>query len=57
VITRECEMKKILLAAALIVFLGTPVLANCIYEGKSYPTGTRIGPLVCTSDGTWRPAK
>jgi len=54
---RECEMKKILLAAALMLFLGTPVLANCIYEGKSYPTGTRIGPLVCTPDGTWRPAR
>ncbi len=26
--------------------------ADCVYEGKSYPEGTKIGPYVC-SDGKW----
>lgn len=29
-----------------------PVLANCIYNGKKYPEGARIGPYVCR-DGDW----
>ena len=25
----------------------------CIYNGKSYPSGTSLGPYVCR-DGTWK---
>ncbi len=26
---------------------------GCIYEGRRYPVGTRIGPYVCQPDGSW----
>ncbi|WP_166253380.1 hypothetical protein [Marinobacter salicampi] len=29
-------------------------LADCTYNGRSYPVGTVIGPLVCQPDGTWK---
>jgi hypothetical protein len=28
--------------------------ADCLWKGKSYPTGTRIGGLTCQADGTWK---
>jgi len=28
--------------------------AACLYKGKSYPTGTRLGSLTCQPDGTWK---
>lgn len=28
--------------------------AECVYQGKSYPTGTRLGGLTCQADGTWK---
>ena len=37
----------------LAVSAGT-ALADCIYNGRSYPTGTNIGGVVCQPDGTWR---
>ena len=39
--------------AFLAVSAGT-VLADCIYQGRWYPTGTNIGGVVCQPDGTWR---
>jgi len=30
------------------------VWADCVYQGRSYPTGTKIGSLTCQADGTWR---
>lgn len=35
-------------------FFATATLADCVYNGRSYPTGTVIGPLVCQPDGTWK---
>jgi hypothetical protein len=26
---------------------------TCYYNGRAYPSGTRIGPFVCTPQGTW----
>jgi hypothetical protein len=46
-----------LLAIVLMITLATPVFAGCIYNGKAYPTGTRVGPLVCMPDGTWKQAR
>ena len=28
--------------------------ADCLFQGRAYPTGTRIGGLTCQADGTWR---
>ena len=50
-------MKRIFLVIMLVVFFASPVLANCVHNGRSYPTGTRLGPLVCTPSGAWKPAK
>ena len=48
-------MRKLKLILILIMLFGTGLAyANCTYNGSSYPTGTRIGPLVCQSDGSWR---
>jgi|GEM_PF-1582763 len=47
-------MKILAMLLSLSVFsVGT--YADCTHKGKSYPTGTVIGPLVCTADGTWAP--
>jgi hypothetical protein len=50
-------MKTVLLIAILTLALAHPIFAKCIYNGTVYPTGTRLGPLVCMADGTWKPAK
>lgn len=55
-------MKPIILITALcaeVIFtlawtIAPAYAANCIYNGKSYPPGTRIGPLVCQPNGTWK---
>ncbi len=55
-------MKTLILTTALCIevlltlaWTITPALAaNCIYNGKSYSPGTRIGPLVCQANGTWK---
>jgi len=55
-------MKPFVLLTALCVevlitlaWMSPPALAaNCIYNGRSYPPGTKIGPLVCQPDGTWK---
>lgn len=45
-------MKSIVLA--LLLFFSVGVFADCIHNGKSYPTGTILGPLICEPDGSWR---
>ena len=44
--------RALLLLAATLWF--TEAYADCIYKGKSYPTGTRLGGLTCQADGTWK---
>jgi hypothetical protein len=41
-----------LLVICLFMLMSTGTFA-CLYDGQEYPVGTRIGPLVCTSDGSW----
>lgn len=37
----------------ITIFVGTgPALADCIYNGQSYPEGTRVGVFVC-ENGEW----
>jgi hypothetical protein len=35
-----------------LLFVPTVAAADCVYNGKTYPEGTRIGVLVCES-GRW----
>jgi hypothetical protein len=37
---------------ALFMLIPSVVLADCQYNGRQYPEGTRIGVLVCQS-GRW----
>jgi hypothetical protein len=44
---------EISIIGVLVVLLGTgPVLADCYYNGKQVPEGTRVGVLVC-ENGKW----
>lgn len=43
-----------LLAVAFCSLWLSAAYADCIWQGKSYPTGTRIGGLACQPDGTWK---
>ena len=48
---------KTIMTFAIIVFLAVSAVtasADCIYNGRSYPTGTNIGGVVCQPNGTWR---
>jgi hypothetical protein len=40
------------LLIALFMLIPSVVLADCQYDGRQYPEGTRIGVLVCES-GRW----
>ncbi|WP_404364500.1 hypothetical protein [Marinobacter sp.] len=45
-------MRALILVASF--FLASAALADCVYNGQTYPVGTVIGPLVCQPDGTWK---
>jgi hypothetical protein len=47
---------RYVVAFVLLMFLMMPVqaMADCLYNGKRVPEGTRIGPLVC-EHGRWVP--
>ncbi len=47
---------KILMTLTLLMTLGfaTGAWADCVYQGTSYPTGTKIAGLTCQANGTWR---
>ena len=51
---RERNMKQLLLIVILATFT-TGVGATCLFEGIEYPEGTIKGPVICGSDGYWRP--
>jgi hypothetical protein len=42
------------LIAAALLLTASDVYADCYYQGQPYPVGTRLGPLTCMPDGTWR---
>ncbi|MEQ6341414.1 MAG: hypothetical protein M3A44_07090 [Gammaproteobacteria bacterium] len=48
--------KAYMIPFILTLLIGTfsTAYAECIKDGKAYPTGTAIGPFVCTADGTWK---
>lgn len=42
------------LVLAVSFFFASATLADCVYNGRTYPPGTVIGPLVCQPDGNWK---
>jgi hypothetical protein len=47
-------VKRIWVLGFLLAFGVGNAFADCEYQGKWYPTGTRIGSKVCQPDGNWR---
>lgn len=47
-------MKTLGLTLFLLVASISAAYADCVYNGRTYPTGTRLGPYVCQADGTWK---
>jgi hypothetical protein len=45
---------KALIATFTLAALATPALADCMFNGRSYPTGSVVGDRVCTASGTWQ---
>ncbi len=48
---------KIVTMLAVLIFLSVSIgtaLADCLYNGLWYPTGTNINGVICQPDGTWR---
>jgi hypothetical protein len=48
------KLKFVMIIALVGVVFSSQVEARCMYEGQSYPTGTRVGNLTCQADGRWR---
>ena len=53
----EPTMKAFILALILGIFIAPKAYADCEFDGKTYPTGTEIGGLICQPDGTWKRKK
>lgn len=50
-------MRPLVVIVGVILLIGAtapPAWADCSYGGRLYPVGTRLGPLTCMPDGTWR---
>jgi|KBSMisStandDraft_5_1062788.scaffolds.fasta_scaffold03234_4 hypothetical protein len=47
---------KALSKSFLCVFLAISLsaFADCTRDGRVYRTGDRLGPFICTADGTWK---
>lgn len=45
---------KALIATFTLAALATPALADCMFNGRSYPTGSVVGDRVCTASGAWQ---
>ncbi len=43
-----------LFAALALAAVTTQALADCLFNGRSYPTGSVVGDRVCTASGTWQ---
>lgn len=48
-------MKKAVLTIFLLIGITPAAYADCIFDGKSYQTGEKIGGFECQADGTWKP--
>jgi len=45
---------KALIATLTLAALATPAWADCMFNGRSYPTGSVVGDRVCAANGTWQ---
>ena len=45
-------LKKFILLSVLSVMMNL-AYADCVYDGKKYADGARVGPLVCVN-GKWQ---
>jgi hypothetical protein len=45
---------RTVVTAALVLGTIGSALADCYYNGRAYPSGTRLGDRVCAPDGQWR---
>jgi hypothetical protein len=45
---------KTLIATLTLAALATPALADCMFNGRSYPAGSVVGDRVCAPNGTWQ---
>jgi hypothetical protein len=43
-----------LLAGLALAAVATEAFANCMFNGRSYPTGSVVGDRVCTASGIWQ---
>lgn len=43
-----------LLAGLAFAGIATQALADCMFNGRSYPTGSVVGDRVCTASGSWQ---
>jgi hypothetical protein len=46
--------RAVLVVLILCSAAASAASADCVYQGKSYPTGTKIGDRTCQPDGTWK---
>ena len=47
-------MRNLIILLIIFFNLATSAMADCEHDGKTYPTGTILGPLVCRPNGTWQ---
>lgn len=45
---------KVLIATLVLAALATPAIADCMFNGRAYPTDSVVGDRVCTASGTWQ---
>lgn len=45
---------KYFMVVVFVLLVSSTAFGECLYNGKYYPTGTVLGPLVCAPDGTWQ---
>lgn len=43
-----------LLAGLAFAAIATQAFADCMFNGRSYPTGSVVGDRVCAANGTWQ---
>ena len=49
------ERKTLMILMFLTMYgFASDAWADCLYQGRPYPTGTKIGGLTCQANGTWR---
>lgn len=45
---------KLKFFAFIATLIFSHISFGCIYNGTTYPPGTKVGGLICQGDGTWK---